>query len=53
MVETGILKSVAVVDHLDINNQADVTLGMKVATLHTQRDVALRLSKLKKIFFVI
>ena len=39
MMEIGILKIVATVDPIAINNQDDAILGMKVATFHTQPEV--------------
>ena len=53
MMEIGILKIVAIVDPIDINNQADAMLGMKVAVFHTLLEVLVRLSQFKEVVYVV
>ena len=53
MMEIGILKIVAIVDPMAINNQADAMLGMKVAAFHTQLEVSVRFSQFKKVVYVL
>ena len=53
VMEVGILKIVAIVDPIAINNQADAMLGMKVAAFHTQLEVSVRISQFKEVVYVL
>ncbi len=53
MREAGVLKIVALVDPMAIKYQADAMLGIKVASTHTPRKVAERLSEFNEVVYVL
>ena len=53
MREAGILKILALVDPMAIKYQADAMLGIKVASPHTPRQVAVRLSEFNEVVYVL
>jgi len=53
MREAGMLNIVALVDPLAIKYQADAMLGINVATPHTPRQVAERLSEFNEVVYVL
>ena len=53
MKQSGALKIVALADPMAIRYQADAMIGVKVASPATPRDVALRLSELGEVVYVL
>ena len=53
MREAGMLNIVALVDPMAIKYQADAMLGVKVASPHTPRQVAERLSEFDEVVYVL
>lgn len=53
MKDAGLLKIVALVDPMAIKYQADAMLGIKVASPHTPRQVAERLSGFNEVVYVL
>ena len=53
MKQSGALKIVALTDPMAIRYQADAMIGIKVASPATPRDVALRLSELGEVVYVL